>query len=265
MPWGSAAFPALLQPKGQQSRSWQHSPPSAPVCGCPRLPLAGFPAHGCQRGGGIRVGDLCLAQCSASLCERRAEPGRGKLGTLPLRAAPGVLPDSQELQLAPSQRRGCEVIPKGKTASQTWFLLKGKPEGLGESACWRSARAAWCKVRAWGKTQLELCIHQRPQMLAVLQRGGTRRGTRCVSTPGSHQEDGSGFVPCYTESGSIWHVRPWGRRGAAMALQRGSALAGSPGREGWRRSRTQPVNPSCVVVAAMLGTKHCLPGSSPAQ
>lgn len=49
-----------------------------------------------------------------------------------------------------------------------------------------------------------------------------------------------------------------------MAAQRGSALAGSPGKEGWRRSGTRSVIPSCVVVAATLGTKRCLPGSSPA-
>lgn len=37
----------------------------------PSLALGCFPCHECRRGGGIRVGDLCLAQCSASLCEQR--------------------------------------------------------------------------------------------------------------------------------------------------------------------------------------------------
>lgn len=50
-----------------------------------------------------------------------------------------------------------------------------------------------------------------------------------------------------------------------MALQRGSALARILGKEGCRRNQTQPVNPSCVVMATTLGTKRCLPGSFPAQ
>lgn len=56
-----------------------------------------------------------------------------------------------------------------------------------------------------------------------------------VRTPASHH--GSRFVPGYTGSWQhLAHETPGQERGCG-------ALAG---KEGWRRSRTQPVNPSCA-------------------
>lgn len=51
---------------------------------------------------------------------------------------------------------------------------------------------------------------------------------------------------------------PGAGEGTAVALQRGSALARSPGKEGWWRSQARPVTPSCMVVATMVGRKRCL-------
>lgn len=123
-------------------------------------------------------------------------------------------------QLAPSQqRRG--VMPKGekKCVPGLIFLLKGKPEGLGEFTHWGNTHAAGCRVWAWGETRPEACIHQCLQMVTMCHSGGTGRRTQCVSTPGSHQEYRSRFVLCYTRS---WqHLAP-----EIPGQERGSALAG---------------------------------------
>lgn len=189
-------------------------PPGTPLPWCPRLPLAGFPARRCWRGGGVRVGDSCLAQCSASSRGQRLAEGHWGPWRCRERRACSPAPRNYRFgpQLAPSQWRG-GVIPEGKKMHpRPDFLLQGKPGGLGEFVHWGNTCAAGCKVWAWGETQPEPCIHQCLQMLTTHRSGGSGRKTRCVSTPGSHHENRSRFVLCYTRS---WqHLAPQGRRGA---------------------------------------------------
>lgn len=140
--------------------------------------MVGYPATV-----GVGVGDLSLAQGSTSLCRQRE-----------------MLPEI-EPQLAPSPWRGGDIMPEGKTASHTWFLLKGKPEGLGESAC--SCAGSTLGMRLdWSPTSI------------YTHRWGDSRGTPCASTPGSHWKDVSALLHWLLAA-----FGPWGRRGAAMAPQ----------------------------------------------
>lgn len=118
-------------------------------------------------------------------------------------------------QLAPSQqRRG--VMPKGekKCVPGLIFLLKGKPEGLGEFTHWGNTHAAGCRVWAWGETRPE-GLH--PSMPAdghhVSQWGDWEKNPVCVHSrlPSGIQEQVCAVTP---GPGSIWPLRSQGRRGA---------------------------------------------------